>query len=98
MSLPCGHGVSNSPSGCGPEGVGESPTGHPILMSHECPFCGKLHESEFYDEIEEAVMACRDRAPTGTHGSLEDWLRVHPFGDTEPIRVEIAAYGGNGGW
>jgi len=63
------------------------------MMSHECPFCGKQHASEFYDDIEAAVMACRSRAPVGGRGTLEDWLFTHPFGDTEPTRVEIAAYG-----
>jgi len=31
----------------------------PYLVS--CPFCAQVHRSEFFDDIEEGIMACRDR-------------------------------------
>lgn len=27
----------------------------------DCPFCDKPHTAEFFDELEEQVMACRER-------------------------------------
>ncbi len=44
-----------------------------FLMSRDCPFCKRTHRSPYVDELEEAVMACRDKAPLEDRGILEEW-------------------------
>lgn len=60
-----------------------------ITMSRECPFCGSLHESPYVDELEAAVMACREKTTPDRRGTLEAW------GDREtlPVRPEAEAFG-----
>lgn len=35
-----------------------------------CPFCDKMHTGEFWDEVDEQVMACRDRVSSRKRGDL----------------------------
>lgn len=44
-------------------------------MDRDCPFCGHNHHSDYVDELEEAVLQCRQRArDTGQwDGSLDGW-------------------------
>ena len=44
-----------------------------ILMARDCPFCKRTHRSPYVDELEEAVMACRERVRPDDRGSLETW-------------------------
>jgi hypothetical protein len=37
-----------------------------------CIFCRRPHESEFFDEIEEQILRCRDAAPEHEKGLLRD--------------------------
>ena len=64
------------------------------MMRRDCPFCGRTHWSAYVDELEAAVMACRDRAPLEYRGSLDTWDKR----DTLPIPPEVDAYAeGQGG-
>jgi len=36
-----------------------------------CAFCKREHVSEFFDDIQEEILACRDRAPKWQRGDLE---------------------------
>ncbi len=44
-----------------------------ILMSRECPFCNRTHRSPYVDELEEAVMACREKVSPEDRGLLDAW-------------------------
>jgi hypothetical protein len=59
-----------------------------LLMVRECPFCGFAHSSPYVDELEAAVLACREQAPPDQRGTLKTW------GDreTSPTRPEIEAF------
>ena len=35
-----------------------------------CPFCDRMHTGEFWDEVDEQVMACRDRVSPRKRGDL----------------------------
>lgn len=35
-----------------------------------CPFCDRMHEGEFEDEVDEQIMACRDRVSPRKRGDL----------------------------
>ncbi len=59
-----------------------------LVMYRECPFCGRRHRSPYVDELEAAVMACRDRLTPKYRGSLEAW----DMRDTLPIPPEVEAY------
>jgi hypothetical protein len=61
-----------------------------LMMYRECPFCGRTHWSAYVDELEAAVMDCRDRVAPEYRGSLEAWDRQETF----PIPPEVEAYGG----
>ncbi len=41
------------------------------LMYRDCPFCGCTHQSLYVDELEECVLACRDRIPPKDRDTLE---------------------------
>lgn len=43
-----------------------------------CIFCKREHLSEFFDEIEEQILACRDRAPDWQRGRLATWPGPDP--------------------
>ncbi len=58
------------------------------MMYRECPFCGHTHRSVYVDELEAAVMACRDRVSYECGGSLEAWDKRRTF----PIPPEVEAY------
>lgn len=49
----------------------------------ECFYCSAKHESEFWDEIDAMVEACRQRASASRRGELDQWAD-----DTVPIRCE----------
>jgi len=49
-----------------------------------CPFCGAEHSSDYIDEIEEIVLACRAHAHPARRGTLEAW----DGRETVPIRPE----------
>lgn len=38
-----------------------------------CIFCGRDHRSEFYDELEEQILACREEATAAAKGLLRDY-------------------------
>ncbi len=59
-----------------------------ILMFRDCPFCGRTHRSAYVDELERAVMACRDKAAPEDRGSLEAWEDRETF----PVLCEIEAF------
>ena len=59
-----------------------------VLMYRECPFCGATHSSQYVDELEGIVMACRDRAAPDRRGTLAAWGER----DTLPVRPEIEAF------
>lgn len=61
-----------------------------VLMVRDCPFCGRTHRSPYADELEAAVMACRERAAPEDRGSLEAWQGR----DTSPVLCEIEAFCG----
>ena len=44
-----------------------------LMMSRDCPFCGRTHQSPYVDELEESVLACRDKALPKDRGSLDGW-------------------------
>src|SRR3972149_10249780 len=56
-------------------------------MSYEvrCIFCKSLHRSEWFDESEEAILACRDRAADWQRGLLKDFPN-----DTAPVKLEAS--------
>ena len=56
-------------------------------MSYEvrCIFCKSLHRSEWFDEIEESILACRDRAADWQRGLLKDFPN-----DTAPVKLEAS--------
>ena len=56
-------------------------------MSYEvrCIFCKSLHRSEWFDEIEEGILACRDRAADWQRGLLKDFPN-----DTAPVKLEAS--------
>jgi hypothetical protein len=56
-------------------------------MSYEirCIFCKTIHRSEFFDEIEESILLCRDRASDWQRGLLKDF----PY-DTAPVKLEAS--------
>ncbi len=35
-----------------------------------CPFCDRMHTGDFLDEIDEQIMACRDRVSPRKRGDL----------------------------
>jgi hypothetical protein len=35
-----------------------------------CPFCDRMHSGEFWDEVDEQVMACRDQVSPRKRGDL----------------------------
>ena len=41
-------------------------------MSYEvhCIFCRRTHRSEFFDEIEDGILACRETAPEWKRGDM----------------------------
>lgn len=36
-----------------------------------CPFCDRMHEGDYWDDAEEQVMECRERASARKRGDLE---------------------------
>ncbi len=61
-----------------------------------CFFCKRVHASEFFDEIEEQILACRDQAPGWQKGTV-DGLRqrveaMSCAGEPDRARAERAAY------
>jgi len=60
----------------------------PVVMYRECPFCGETHSSSFIDELEEIVLACRERVMPEQRGTLDAWGER----ETLPVRPEIEAY------
>jgi hypothetical protein len=54
-----------------------------LIYEQRCDFCKQVHRSEFFDEVEETILRCRDAAPGSEKGLLVDFS-----GDTHPIRVE----------
>lgn len=53
-----------------------------------CVFCKQLHRSEFFDELEETILACRDRAPIQERGLIE----AYQDPGIKPISPEVEAY------
>ena len=53
-----------------------------------CIFCKRIHRSEFFDEIEEEILSCRDRAPEWQKGRLDTYEDPH----LKPISPESTAY------
>lgn len=35
-----------------------------------CPFCDRMHEGEFWDEVDKQVMVCRERVSPRKRGDL----------------------------
>ena len=58
-----------------------------IVMFRECPFCGSTHRSPYVDELENAVMTCREKAQPDKRGDLDAW----PESETLPVRCETEA-------
>lgn len=50
-----------------------------------CIFCKRMHRSEFFDDIEEEILRCRDTAPGWQKGLLSE------FEESRIITVETAA-------
>jgi hypothetical protein len=63
------------------------------VMYRECPFCGRTHRSAYVDELEAAVMACREKVAPEHRGSLEAWVTCKVL----PIPPEVEAYAGTSG-
>ncbi len=61
-----------------------------LLMFRDCPFCRRTHKSPYVDELERAVLACREKAALEDRGSLEAWEGR----DTFPVLCEIEAFCG----
>ncbi len=51
----------------------------------QCFYCGEVHVSEFWDEIDAAVEACRQRASARMRGEIGEWID-----DTMPIPCEAS--------
>ncbi len=49
------------------------------VMYWDCPFCGCTHRSAHVNELEVAVMACRDTVAPKNRGSLEAWDERETF-------------------
>lgn len=47
-----------------------------------CPFCDRMHTGEFLDEIDEQIMACRDKASVERRGDVAafDWSAFERIG------------------
>ncbi len=71
----------------------QAQTSESHMMYRECPFCGRIHRSAYMDDLEAAVMACRDRVAPEYRGSLEAW----DMRETLPIPPEVEAYAGASG-
>jgi hypothetical protein len=50
-----------------------------------CIFCKNIHRSEFFDEIEEGILRCRDVASDFQKGLLRDFPH-----DTTPVKLEAS--------
>ena len=62
-----------------------------LLYEIRCIFCKRIHRSFFFDEIEEQILACRDRAAEWQKGRLDTWENP----TITPITVESAALCGD---
>ena len=49
----------------------------------ECFYCSETHSSDFWDEVETALEACRQQASARKRVELGEWVD-----DTIPIRCE----------
>ncbi len=61
-----------------------------MVMFRLCPFCGGVHSSPYVDELEAAVMACRERAAPTERGSVDAWKDL----DTWPVPADVEAFCG----
>lgn len=52
-----------------------------------CIFCKRMHRSEFFDEIEEQILECRNTAPEWQKGLLVTFKDPH----LTPTSPEIAS-------
>lgn len=61
-----------------------------LIYRVKCLFCAREHVSPYFDQIEEEILACRDRAPEWKRGSLA------AFEDPvmRPVSVEMEARAG----
>ena len=59
-----------------------------LVMIRECPFCGAMHTSPYVDELEAKVMACREKVPLISRGTLETW----DDRDSAPVPPEVEAF------
>ena len=53
-------------------------------LTRECPFCRWTHAGEFEEDLDRAIMACRQKAPPYFRGDLDAWQGE----ETIPIPVE----------
>ena len=44
-----------------------------VTYQIRCAWCKLIHTSDFYDEIEESILLCRDRSPEWAKGTLATW-------------------------
>lgn len=44
-----------------------------IVYEIRCIFCKHIHRSEFFDEVEDGILECRDRAEEWRKGRLATW-------------------------
>lgn len=44
-----------------------------LMYEVRCVWCKEVHRSEFYDEIEDGILLCRDRSPEWAKGTLAKW-------------------------
>lgn len=52
---------------------------HQVEYSVQCFFCGSVHTSQFWDEIDETIMKCRERASQRDRGEIGDWVDNMPI-------------------
>lgn len=51
----------------------EPPKKRPAQYCVRCIFCAREHWSDFWDELDEQVLRCRDGAPNWRRGDLGYW-------------------------
>lgn len=53
------------------------------MYSLSCFFCGQIHSSEFWEEVDAAVEKCRAKASLKDRGDLDGWVD-----DTRPTHCD----------
>lgn len=61
-----------------------------VMFRAVCGICNKTHESEYEDDLEAGLMACRDRGSPRARGDLDAYADGEVEEMNPPIRPEAA--------